>query len=204
MSIRDERLLNEFERMKTLAAESTLIDFKAIGDPPEKYLVLFKCKGLAKADVISEEHIVSIYLHADYPRKPPIVRWKTPVFHPNISFKPPNINHPVTGEPMAFDDLLKIFENAGIELPEDIRDGKICLDILEEINWSPKVTLDILCIELGEMIQYKKYNLGDPLDKNAARWAKANKDILPVDNRELLDYGIILQESKEIDITFYD
>jgi ubiquitin-protein ligase len=204
MKIRDKRLLHEFERMKALKAESSLIDFSAKGKPPDEYLVLFKCRGFAEEDVISEKHIVWIYLHAEYPQKPPLVRWKTPIFHPNISFiKRVNINHPVTGEPMELEELLMIFEKAGIERPRGITDGRVCLDILD-LNWGPTVTLDRLCIELGEMIQYKKYNLADPLDREAADWAEENIDLFPIDNRELLDYGIKLGEKDEVDIIFYD
>jgi ubiquitin-protein ligase len=59
------------------------------GDPPEKYLVRFTCRGIERLTpggkpVIREEHEVSIYLHAEYPLKQPQLKWKTPIFHPNI------------------------------------------------------------------------------------------------------------------------
>jgi ubiquitin-protein ligase len=29
-------------------------------------------------------HRCTIYLHADYPRRPPVITWETPIVHPNI------------------------------------------------------------------------------------------------------------------------
>lgn len=209
MSIpRDKRLLHDYESMERLKAESSLIDFEAKGSPPEEYLVLFKCKGLVDEGVVGEEHLVWIYLHAEYPRKPPIVRWKTPIFHPNVS--PPkeiDIKHPVTGEPMKPEEILGIMDRLGLERPEritDLTDGRVCLDILD-LNWTATVTLDRLCLELGEMIQYKKFNLDDPLDHEAAEWAEENMDEFPIDDRELLDFRIELgeEEKEDIDIRLY-
>ena len=33
---------------------------------------------------VRELHRCDIYLHLDYPRRPPVVTWLTPVFHPNL------------------------------------------------------------------------------------------------------------------------
>lgn len=52
------------------------------------------------------------------------------------------------------------------------------------------VTLDQICLMVGQMIQYRNYNLADPLGvqgKEVAEWAARNKDRLPVDTRGLLD-----------------
>jgi ubiquitin-protein ligase len=29
-------------------------------------------------------HRASIYLHGEYPRRPPVITWETPIIHPNI------------------------------------------------------------------------------------------------------------------------
>jgi ubiquitin-protein ligase len=60
----------------------------AEGTPPEKYVVQFNVLGL----VLGEEetigyrrmHRAEIFLTRDYPRRPPLCRMTTPVFHPNI------------------------------------------------------------------------------------------------------------------------
>jgi len=51
-------------------------------------------------------------------------------------------------------------------------------------------TLDQICLMVGQMIQYRNYNLDDPLGaqgKEVALWAAQNKHLFPVDTRGLLD-----------------
>lgn len=60
-----------------------------IGDPPEKYVVEYRIRGLAPGTGaepwVREEHRVEITLAPDFPRESPRCRMLTPVFHPNIS-----------------------------------------------------------------------------------------------------------------------
>lgn len=84
-----ERLVADFERMKKLSEKSRLIDIEYSGNPPDKYTVTYKCKGLCwlnnnNAPSITINHKMEIYLHNDYPRKPPQLKWLTNIFHPNI------------------------------------------------------------------------------------------------------------------------
>ena len=44
-----------------------------------------------------------------------------------------------------------------------------------------------LCLDVGAMVQYRNYNVADPLNREAAEWAKANPRSFPVDPRSLLD-----------------
>jgi ubiquitin-protein ligase len=53
--------------------------------------------------------------------------------------------------------------------------------------WKARKFLDELVLQLGEMIQYKSYNVHDPLDPEAAAWARDNPRPFPVDDRELRD-----------------
>lgn len=53
--------------------------------------------------------------------------------------------------------------------------------------WKPKKLLDELVLQMGEMIQYKNYNVHDPLDRDAAEWVRKNPRSFPVDHRELRD-----------------
>lgn len=68
----------------------------------------------------------------------------------------------------------------------NIKGGNVCLGR----SWTPAMTLDELCIVLGEMIQYKLYNLNDPLDGFAAEIIQSalsqNPEFLPIDDRNLL------------------
>jgi ubiquitin-protein ligase len=68
----------------------------------------------------------------------------------------------------------------------NIKGNKVCLGR----SWSPALMIDDLALELGAMIQYKTYNVEDPLNKEAARVIeKIMQDPswkLPIDSRNLL------------------
>jgi ubiquitin-protein ligase len=87
--IRETRLRNDYQRVRELVNRSELIRIMATeGDPPEKYLIRFTCRGVEALNgaqpVFREVHEVRIYLHAEYPLKQPQLKWMTPIFHPNI------------------------------------------------------------------------------------------------------------------------
>lgn len=139
--------------LSDLARRSPYLQIEAAGDPPERYVVTFHLKGLAKLPgthfpSVTGIHRMEIYLHADYPRLPPRLTWLTEIFHPNIL--PPRKN------------------------------GGVCIG-----GWTPAETLAGLCGRIAEMIQYQNYNARDPLDEEAAVWAKANYWDLPVGNLSL-------------------
>ena len=61
-------------------------------DPPDQYRVTFRGKGIHRS-TSQQRHIETIDLHEceiklpySYPRRPPDIRWRTPITHPNISF----------------------------------------------------------------------------------------------------------------------
>jgi ubiquitin-protein ligase len=87
MNPRQRRLAADLAQMLELARQGT-VSFRTEGDPPDVYHLLIASPGLAR-DVhgrltIRRVHRCSAYLHLDYPRRPPIVTWLTPVLHPNI------------------------------------------------------------------------------------------------------------------------
>ncbi len=88
--IRETRLRNDYQRIRELVNRSDLIRILLTdGDPPEKYLIQFACRGVEKLTatgrpIYRDVHEVSIYLHAEYPLKQPQLKWRTPIFHPNI------------------------------------------------------------------------------------------------------------------------
>jgi len=90
INIRLRRLQADYDRIRELQANSEFIRIvETDGNPPEKYLIEFTCRGVAGVDgrgqpVITEQHRVGIYLHATYPREMPGMKWLTPIFHPNI------------------------------------------------------------------------------------------------------------------------
>jgi len=149
--IRETRLQNDYRRIRELVDRSDVIHVLATeGEPPEKYLIRFTCRGVEKLNahgkpVLRNSHEVTVYLHAEYPLKQPQLKWMTPIFHPNIH---------VT--------------------------GAVCIGA-----WWPAKTLDELLLSLGEMIQYKNLDPGDPMNSRAALWANRNKHLFPIDDQPL-------------------
>ena len=89
-SPRIRRLRTDLKALEALKADSTILEFEPHGRPPQEYLVRFRGKGFARAPeaariVIQDVHEVKITLGASYPRMVPGLRWKTPIFHPNVS-----------------------------------------------------------------------------------------------------------------------
>ena len=88
--IRETRLRNDYKNIRELVNRSEFIRVLSTeGDPPEKYLIQFTCRGVENIKTSGEpiyrqDHKVSIYLHAEYPLKQPQLKWMTPIFHPNI------------------------------------------------------------------------------------------------------------------------
>lgn len=87
-SPRTRRLRNDLAALERLAAESSVFQFKASGNPPIQYAITFSGKGLSrdrgKIRVI-HSHQVEVKLGSSYPRTIPEIRWLTPIYHPNIS-----------------------------------------------------------------------------------------------------------------------
>ncbi len=84
-------LVSDFQEMTELAEWNHNITFQANSDiAPWRYTVTFTLPGIkALADdqrtpMLSQKHQVEIVLGAEYPREAPLVRWLTPIFHPNI------------------------------------------------------------------------------------------------------------------------
>ena len=82
---RTRRLKRDFEEMKVLREQSSILDFQADGVAPEKYTIRFRGAGLGQNDRIETNHQLSIRLGIDYPRSKPDIHWETPIHHPNIS-----------------------------------------------------------------------------------------------------------------------
>jgi ubiquitin-protein ligase len=87
-SPRLRRLRSDLAAMERLREESSVLRFSAQGQPVQRYIVVFHGKSLARLRgrvAVSERHEVDIQLGASYPRTMPEIRWRTPIYHPNIS-----------------------------------------------------------------------------------------------------------------------
>ena len=60
---------------------------------------------------------------------------------------------------------------------------RICIDTG---NWTAQEKLADVIFRIGEIIAYQSYNLGDPLNSEAARWANEHKYMFPFDKAELI------------------
>ncbi len=93
-SPRHRRLFADLDQMNELADRVSTVSFRAEGNPPETYHVLLNAPGIARGDDdflrIRSIHRCVVYLHSEYPRRPPVITWLTPIVHPNIL--PPDRN----------------------------------------------------------------------------------------------------------------
>ncbi|MDH5506201.1 MAG: hypothetical protein OEZ02_03145 [Anaerolineae bacterium] len=166
-SPRMRRLRADHKRMQDLVAQSDMIDFTSSssrkGLPPERYVVTYKCKGIASVDrqgnpKYGRNHQVEIYLHNQYPQRWPGMKWLTPVWHPNIN----HIN------------------------------GSVCVDAAWWTASRSLDRLVLMIGEMVQYKNYHDDPTKPPFpwDPEAARWCrefrKKNPNAFPVDNRELL------------------
>ncbi len=152
-SPRLRRLWSDYMNLRELVSLGDLIEMAPAGDPPDRYRFRYRCKTLAPPEKrgsprIIQSSVYDIYLHRDYPQKPPMAIWRTPIFHPNI-------------------------------LPPE-RGGTVCFG-----GWSPGETLADLVLRIGEMIQYKNYDLDDALNLQAVKWVRKHRGQFPIDDSNL-------------------
>jgi len=127
MNRRLMRLYNDYREVTELIGNHPYIEIKDVmGDPPERYLINYKVKGLVqngKEIIEKDSHICEIILSGDYPRHEPICRLiSMVVFHPNIA---PNkvciADHWAAGESLS-DIIIRIgemicYQNYNIKSP---------------------------------------------------------------------------------------
>lgn len=88
MGMRLKRLYNDhLEISKAFAGHPYILIKDVFGNPPEKYLIEYKVKGLTRNNnnlFKRGSHLVEIILPSEYPGAEPICRMSDPAFHPNI------------------------------------------------------------------------------------------------------------------------
>jgi hypothetical protein len=77
--------------MDLLKNVSTILDFETDGQPPDRYTVTLRGKGVRRDASTGrietvDTHQCEIRLPFSFPERPPNIRWLTPLFHPNISY----------------------------------------------------------------------------------------------------------------------
>jgi len=166
-SPRMRRLKADYNRMVDLVAQSDFIQFEAKslrpGLPPERYIIIFKCRGVISVNKNGEPqlgttHKVELYLHNHYPQRWPGMKWLTPIWHPNI-------NH---------------------------HNGSVCVDAAWWTASRSLDRLVVMLGEMVQYKNFHDDPTQPPFpwDPEAARWSrkyrKSHPNAFPVDNRELL------------------
>jgi ubiquitin-protein ligase len=188
LSPRERRLKNTFFELQELGKECVEKDpngtikrqrfeFSHNGNVdeglyPDTYEIILHMKGVkSPTGELQTEHHFTLYLPSDFPAIKPVVRWHTPIFHPNIITFEPN-NEYYQNLLQEFGSEEEMFREIR-EHPElaELMDGYVCLDALRE-NWTPTLRIRDLVVELANMVRMQTYNLSDPLNPLAAKWVK--------------------------------
>jgi ubiquitin-protein ligase len=155
---REARLKADRELLAALQAASTIFTCEPSGEPPDRYTLTFRGKGLAR-DASAQSDVVVVELHQidlrmpySYPTSPPDIRWLTPIWHPNVSFS-------------GFVNLADI-----------------------GLVWTKEVPLDVVCQRLWDVARGEFRNEGKATNYAAKNWFEKECEIpLPVDRRQLRD-----------------
>jgi hypothetical protein len=154
-----ELLENELELMERLRLESSRFEFTAFGAPPTRYEVVFRCRGLA--DLAGGQPIYADEHRAEI------------ILHPDF--------------PTA-EDAVEIQWKTPILHPNiDLEHGPC----IKGTPLGANIRIAEICEFLAEMIQYIRYNYGNHWKsdsaKEAAEWAMAHPESLPLDPTPLRD-----------------
>lgn len=155
---RQERLLEDLKHLEALRDASTIFDFVSHGDPPDRYTLTFRGRGIRRDRTADDgvqfvdEHRCEIRLSYAYPERPPDLRWITPTYHPNVTFS-----------------------------------GFISLRDLG-LPWERDLSLDVVCERLWDVARMAYVDLDNASNFNAKNWLLHECRVsLPADNRPLRD-----------------
>jgi ubiquitin-protein ligase len=158
---RQQRLAAELKSLRTLRESSNIFEFETFGEPPDRYTVEFRGRGVRR-DASSrsnirfvEEHKVDIRLPFAFPDRPPDIRWLSPIFHPNVSYS-------------GFINITDV--------------GLI---------WDTDLGLDVLCERLWDVARMAFVDLDEASNFTAKQWLEKDNSLqFPVDGRPLRDKSI--------------
>lgn len=160
MGPRQRRLISDFKKMKEEFSNHPFISFEYESEPlpPEKYTVTFRnIKGLKLTENVTK----------DKKELEVITEHKIEIYlHADYPRLKPQSN-------MISDIFHPNFRMAS---PHDICIGDY---------WASGETLVDIIYQVGEMITYQTYNVTSPLNGIAAKWAKENIELFPLDNVNL-------------------
>jgi hypothetical protein len=191
MTNREKRLNDEFRRMLGLRREGGLLEFRC-ADLTDEEAHAFLAPSMS-ADVI-EKGLPGFLDPEDYRRRYPgrapekyLVAYRCTGLKKSDSGQIVETNHHlmqvVLGQDFPNRGAPRLVWLTAIWHP-NIRPPYVCTS---GRPFAVSTTLDMICLMVGQMVQYRNYNVHSFMDKEAAEWATANRDRLPVDDRGLLD-----------------
>lgn len=159
----EERIRKEIAQLESLQTRSKFIRFEFLGNPIRRFIVTYTCTGVYLDNKTREVrrssfHQMEAILTKDYPRARPLFRFTTPIFHPNIS----------TNNDVCLGDVW-----------DNIQNSSHNQDVTRNIT-------DFI-LDIGEMIQYKRYNLDNQFNSEAVTWAKQNMHVFPIGRENLVE-----------------
>lgn len=83
---RQGRLAAELQALQAIQSDSSLLDFECYGDPPDRYSLLFRGRGVLHASrdtsclQCTDRHRVALRLPAGFPRHAPEIVWQSPIW----------------------------------------------------------------------------------------------------------------------------
>lgn len=188
--IRQSRLLDEFEQMKALITPHALVEFWVADLSAEELPQYLRTKF--SFDVITDGFpgfLSPAQYEARSPETPPekyMIKFNcTGLWRREdgvIAEAPFHLMQVVFGadypsKPPTFVWLTPIWH-------PNLKRPYICLEGRPfAVGW----TLDLIVQEVGRLVTYQSYNVSDPLNHEAAEWARQNRSRFPVDDRDLRD-----------------
>lgn len=151
-----DRLASEYESLKELQSKSDLFRFEAIeGNPPRKYRVTFECTGLMLHPVTKKPFLTANHVMEIYL---PAGEAGYPYEAPYVTCLTPHFHPNISPE-----------------------NNMVCLGV--ERNWDSSLDIAWLVAHLADMITFRIYGVAQPYNLEATKWAEANKEKFPFDNR---------------------
>lgn len=154
----EERLRAEQKTLAALQGASTILTFQATGNPPDRYTITFRGHGACRA-AAARGGVEIALVHRVEARLP----FGYPEHPPDLRWLTP-IMHPN----ISYSGCVNLKE-IGIE-------------------WTPEITLDVLCERLWDIARLAYVNKIDPSNYAAEKWVhEQTQYALPLDSRPLRD-----------------
>ena len=160
MNPRYRRLLSDYNKIVKEYENHPyiVVDFENDTFPPEKYFVKYNgIKGIALSQISTFENKI-------------IEEIRNHVIEINL-----HLNYP-RYKPLCYIRTKIFHPNFRFAFPNEVCIGDF---------WAPGEDLVDIIYKIGDMIQFKIYNVDSPLNGVAAKWAKEHMKLFPLDNIEL-------------------